>query len=170
MSQAAILVFTTSVRPLVARTVRNAGWYLARGPWHWCMGSRQPGFQNQQQACFYDGSTQNTLMNHRTLKICCPCRRTEQCWDGSQMLIIKGNKRPCPLPLSVHVCECVGRYVCVCALAFFRGDFNPSVVTSPLWSSLCGVAICSVARSSTRHSLHSLSPYFCHLLFLSFYL
>lgn len=95
-----------AVRPLVAHAVRNTGWYLARGPWHWCMGSRQPGFQNQKQACFYDRSTQNTSMNHRTLKICCPCRRTEECRDGSQMLIIKEKKKKKTLPFATK-CTCV---------------------------------------------------------------
>ena len=58
----------------------------------------------------------------------------------------------------------------MCLSVCSRGDFNLSVVMSPLWSSLCGVAICSVARSSTRQRFLRLPLYFCHLLPLFSYL
>lgn len=66
--------------------------------------------------------------------------------DPSQMQIIKKKTLICA---TEHVCACL--YVP-------GGDFNPSVVTSLLWSCLCGVAICSVPRSSTRHVSLFLSP------------
>lgn len=66
--------------------------------------------------------------------------------DPSQTLIIKKK--------DLDLCH----WACVCVPLCSGGDFNPSVVTSLLWSCLCGVAICSVARSSTRYFSLFLSP------------
>lgn len=85
------------------------------------------------------------------------------CLGLSEMPII--NRKTLPFAT-----ERVAVRVCLCVFVCSRGDFNLSVVMSPLWSSLCSVAICSVAWSSTRQSFLCLPLYFCHLLFLSFYL
>lgn len=72
------------------------------------------------------------------------------CLGFSQMLILSRKT----LPFATEA-----QYMCVCVPVWVssRGDFNLSVVMSLLWSSLCGVAICSVVWSNTTQ----------HFLFLS---
>lgn len=54
----------------------------------------------------------------------------------------------------LHLCH----WACVRVPLCSGGNFNPSVVTSLLWSCLCGVAICSLAQSRARHYSLFLSP------------
>lgn len=72
------------------------------------------------------------------------------CLGFSQMLIL--NRQTLPFATEPQ-------YMCVCVPVWVssRGDFNLSVVMSLLWSSLYGVAICSVVWSNTTQ----------HFLFLS---
>lgn len=73
-------------------------------------------------------------MNHHKIRRRWPCKDQKPWVFGS--LTNADNKQK-----DLALCHWAG-----------EGDFNLSVVMSPLWSSLCGVAICSVAWSSTRQA------------------
>lgn len=97
-------------------------------------------------------------MTYHKTERCWPCKDQRKPWVFG-FLTNADNKQK-----NLALCHWACVYVCS------RGDFNLNVVMSPLWSSLCGVAICSVAWSSTRQRFLCLPLYLCHRLFLSLYL